>query len=263
MKKKKQGISMIVTIIIVSIVIICIGLIVYFLFNKNSSKKDGNSSNSLETQESVGKTSDGVAKPEDYRTSTVNENEKTISIDTCENKDAKICDIPSKIDGETVVSIRSKALAGKQNLEEVIVPGTVEKIGEFAFFLNSKLKKVTLNEGVKEIGKKCFSQDTALVEVSLPSTLKTISVCAFIYCPNLERVTIPNGVERIEDGAFAKCEKLKEVHIPSSVNFIQTRYDGDSESPVFEESPNVTIYAPKGSYAEKYAKQENIKFVAE
>ena len=261
MKKKKQGISMIVTIIIVSIVIICIGLIVYFLFNKNSSKKDGNSSNSLETQESVGKTSDGVAKQEDYRTSTVNENEKTISIDTCENKDAKICDIPSKIDGETVVSIRSKALAGKQNLEEVIVPGTVEKIGEFAFFLNSKLKKVTLNEGVKEIGKNCFSQDTALVEVSLPSTLKTISVCAFIYCTNLERVTIPNGVERIEEAAFSRCEKLKEIHIPSSVTFIQN--DSREKSSAFNYDENVTIYAPKGSYAEKYAKQENIKFVAE
>ena len=262
MKKKKQGISMIVTIIIVSIVIICIGLIVYFLFNKNSSKKDGNSSNSLETQESVGKTSDGVAKPEDYMTLTV-ENDKSVEIANSQNADIKVADIPTEINGEKVVGISDYAFDNYKNLEEVIVPGTVEKIGEFAFFLNSKLKKVTLNEGVKEIGNDCFSQDTALVEVSLPSTLKTISVCAFIYCPNLERITIPNGVERIENGAFAKCEKLKEVHIPSSVNFIQTRHDGDSESPVFEESPNVTIYAPKGSYAEKYAKQENIKFVAE
>ena len=73
--------------------------------------------------------------------------------------------------------------------------------------------------------------------------------------------TIPEGVERIEAASFSYCEKLKEIHIPSSVTFIQ----GESEeaSSAFMESPNVTIYAPKGSYAEKYAKQENIKFVAE
>ena len=260
MKKKKQGISMIVTIIIVSIVIICIGLIVYFLFNKNSSKKDGNSSNSLETQESVGKTSDGVAKPEDYMTLTV-ENDKSVEIANSQNADIKVADIPTEINGEKVVGISDYAFDNYKNLEEVIVPGTVEKIGEFAFFLNSKLKKVTLNEGVKEIGKNCFSQDTALVEVSLPSTLKTISVCAFIYCTNLERVTIPNGVERIEEAAFSRCEKLKEIHIPSSVTFIQN--DSREKSSAFNYDENVTIYAPKGSYAEKYAKQENIKFVAE
>ena len=260
MKKKKQGISMIVTIIIVSIVIICIGLIVYFLFNKNSSKKDGNSSNSLETQESVGKTSDGVAKPEDYMTLTV-ENDKSVEIANSQNADIKVADIPTEINGEKVVGISDYAFDNYKNLEEVIVPGTVEKIGEFAFFLNSKLKKVTLNEGVKEIGKECFSQDTALVEVSLPSTLKTISVGAFLYCPNLERVTIPNGVERIEEAAFSRCEKLKEIHIPSSVTFIQN--DSREKSSAFNYDENVTIYAPKGSYAEKYAKQENIKFVAE
>ena len=260
MKKKKQGISMIVTIIIVSIVIICIGLTVYFLFNKNSSKKDGNSSNSLETQESVGKTSDGVAKPEDYMTLTV-ENDKSVEIANSQNADIKVADIPTEINGEKVVGISDYAFDNYKNLEEVIVPGTVEKIGEFAFFLNSKLKKVTLNEGVKEIGMKCFSQDTALVEVSLPSTLKTISVCAFIYCTNLERVTIPNGVERIEEAAFSRCEKLKEIHIPSSVTFIQN--DSREKSSAFNYDENVTIYAPKGSYAEKYAKQENIKFVAE
>ena len=244
--------------------VLCLSLVaIIALFAVGCSGNENDSSGNKSESESqiVNKTSDGVAKPEDYRTSTVNENEKTISIDTCENKDAKICDIPSKIDGETVVNISNKAFAGKQTLEEVIVPGTVEKIGELSFALNNNLKKVTLNEGVKEIGMECFSQDTALVEVSLPSTLKTISVGAFLYCISLEKVIIPNGVESIEEAAFSRCEKLKEIHIPSSVTFIQ---NGSREkSSAFNYDENVTIYAPKGSYAEKYAKQENIKFVAE
>ena len=238
-----------------------VAIIALFAVGCGSNENDSSGNKSESESQSVNKTSDGVAKPEDYRTSTVNENEKTISIDTCENKDAKICDIPSKIDGETVVNISNKAFAGKQTLEEVIVPGTVEKIGELSFALNSNLKKVTLSEGVKTIGENCFSQDFALTDVKLPSTLKTISVCAFVYCTNLERVTIPNGVESIEEAAFSRCEKLKEIHIPSSVTFIQ---NGSREkSSAFNYDENVTIYAPKGSYAEKYAKQENIKFVAE
>ena len=106
----------------------------------------------------------------------------------------------------------------------------------------------------------CFGENTSLTEINLPSSLKAISVAAF-YCTSLEKITIPEGVERIEAASFSYCEKLKEIHIPSSVTFIQ----GESEeaSSAFKESPNVTIYAPKGSYAEKYAKQENIKFVAE
>ena len=238
-----------------------VAIIALFAVGCGGNENDLSGNKSESESQSVNKTSDGVAKPEDYRTSTVNENEKTISIDTCENKDAKICDIPSKIDGETVVNISNKAFAGKQTLEEVIVPGTVEKIGELSFALNHNLKKVTLNEGVKEIGMECFSQDTALVEVSLPSTLKTITVGAFLYCVSLEKVIIPNGVESIEEAAFSRCEKLKEIHIPSSVTFIQ---NGSREkSSAFNYDENVTIYAPKGSYAEKYAKQENIKFVAE
>ena len=62
-------------------------------------------------------------------------------------------------------------------------------------------------------------------------------------------------------------EALKEIHIPSSATFIQN--ESEETSSAFKSYStesgiiNVTIYAPKGSYAEKYAKQENIKFVAE
>lgn len=82
-----------------------------------------------------------------------------------------------------------------------------------------------------------------------------------ITCTSLEKITIPEGIKRIDGSAFARCEKLSEVHIPASVTYICQ--DTEDLSSAFSESPNVTIYAPKGSYAEKYAKQENIKFVAE
>ena len=226
--------------------------------NSSKDKNDGgNSSSKLSTKN----TTDDVVDISKY---VYNENSdgKTLAIHGIKDGKSKILNIPSKIKGKTVTEIEENAFySSNNNIEEIIVPSTVEKIGDYAFDNIETLKKITLSEGVKEIGQTCFGENTSLSEINLPSSLKAISVAAFYNCTSLEKITIPEGVERIEATSFSYCEKLKEIHIPSSVAFIQ----GESEeaSSAFMESPNVTIYAPKGSYAEKYAKQENIKFVAE
>lgn len=220
----------------------------------NTSTKNSNSSVVSEKENN-----NDAASASDYKIS-YDDNGKTVTIDYCKNKKAKIYDIPSEIENRKVVAISDNAF-DFDAVEEIIVPGTVEKIGEFSFSFTSKLEKVTLNEGVKEIGTDCFEQDTSLSEVTIPSTLKVIPSCSFVYCTSLEKIFLPEGVERIEEGAFSHCEKLKEIHIPGSVTFIQR--GTDDKSSAFYDDENVTIYAPKGSYAEKYAEQENIKFVAE
>ena len=64
---------------------------------------------------------------------------------------------------------------------------------------------------------------------------------------------IPKGVVRIEGKAFSVCRKLEKITIPESVTNI--------EESVFDYSPNVTIYAPAGSCAEQYARENKIPFV--
>ena len=226
----------------------------------NNSSKDKNDGGNSSSKLSTKNTTDDVVDISKYE---YNENSdgKTLAIHGIKDGKSKILNIPSKIKGKTVTEIEEDAFySSNNNIEEIIVPSTVEKIDNYAFDNVKTLKKITLSEGVKEIGQTCFGENTSLTEINLPSSLKAISVAAF-YCTSLEKITIPEGVERIEAASFSYCEKLKEIHIPSSVTFIQ----GESEeaSSAFMESPNVTIYAPKGSYAEKYAKQENIKFVAE
>ena len=248
--------------------VLCLSLVaIIALFavgcGSNSSKDEndgGNASSKVSTDNTTDDVVDilkyGYTDNPDGKTLTIHSN----GISESEEK-AKILDIPSEIDGKTVTEIGENGFYFCKNIEEVIIPNTVEKIGENAFLGDEKLKKITLSESVKEIGEMCFGENTSLTEINLPSSLKAISVAAFYNCTSLEKITIPEGVERIEATSFSYCEKLKEINIPSSVTFIQ----GESEeaSSAFMESPNATIYAPKGSYAEKYAKQENIKFVAE
>lgn len=71
----------------------------------------------------------------------------------------------------------------------------------------------------------------------------------------LESVIIPEGVISIGELVFSECYNLGYAIIPDSVKSIGRR--------AFEDCENLTIYAPTGSYAEKYAKENNIPFVAE
>ena len=72
---------------------------------------------------------------------------------------------------------------------------------------------------------------------------------------NISSVRIPEGILAIEDFSFAVLQQLKVVAIPASVTEIG-RW-------AFDECPNLSIHAQVGSYAETYAKENNIPFVAE
>ena len=71
----------------------------------------------------------------------------------------------------------------------------------------------------------------------------------------MQNVTLPESIMSIDHWAFAYCENLKDVTISNSKTSIM--------GTAFSDCPNLTIHAPAGSYAEQYAKEHNIPFVAE
>ena len=81
-------------------------------------------------------------------------------------------------------------------------------------------------------------------------------------------VTIEDGIIEIEGRAFQYCQKLETLKIPGSVEKIAVyRVDHETGRMLsdngFYECPNMTIHAPAGSYAETYAKENNIPLVEE
>lgn len=71
----------------------------------------------------------------------------------------------------------------------------------------------------------------------------------------METLALPDNVTTINSEAFAHCNSLKETYIPESVNEIAEN--------AFDECDSLTIKGKSGSYAEEYAKENDIDFVAE
>ena len=105
--------------------------------------------------------------------------------------------------------------------------------------------------------------DDMHIKVVIPGSVKVIRTHAFAYNDDINEVVIEDGVETIEFNAFFCCEELKSVTVPKSVKTMDDCgiglefEDDDNQNDIIE---GFTLYGAKGSTAEKYAKENNLKF---
>lgn len=111
------------------------------------------------------------------------------------------------------------------------VPKGVKKIGNGAFAYTS-LKNIKFQKGLVTIGKDAFFS-SGLKNVVFPEGLKTIGESALNMCYQLESVTIPKSVKKIGENAIRSG--------------IVT-------------NPNLKLKVVRGSYAQKWAKRNNIPY---
>ena len=143
-----------------------------------------------------------------------------------------VVSIPAEIDGAKVVGLENKALKSSSTLKELILPDSIEAIGNYAAMYCDNLEKVTIGKNIKHIGISAFegSQENAytgkskLTAVVFNGAPKTISEKAFYFCSALTEIVLPEGVETIGDWAFAKCFSAKKIIIPrASLKLTTTR----------------------------------------
>ncbi len=116
------------------------------------------------------------------------------------------------------------------NIDEIVLPDTIETVGNNAFYLCEKLVKVTIPNGVVSIGEDAFVRCMSLTEVNIPNSVTYIADYMFANCSLLTEITIPDSVTHIGKGAFGGCESLKTITIPDSVTHIGKGAFGGCES---------------------------------
>lgn len=149
----------------------------------------------------------------------------------------------------TLIITSYKGTSTNVRVPEKIGKGTVAAIGMGAFSGNSgmcggrvttyasydqqrqrrTITKITLPETVNFIDNSAFADMEALTEINIPEGVTEIGGVAFYQCLSLETLVIPSSVERIGVYAFRNCGKL-------------------------------TAIVERGSFAEKYCKENGIKF---
>lgn len=140
-----------------------------------------------------------------------------------------------------VKEIGDHAFHNVDGFDSIILPDSVERIGEFAFYYTSieemvlpsslktiandafafsKIKNIKINDKLSTIGDRAFSY-TSLECLDLSSTKMTVieDEC-FAYATNMKQLSLPSTLVEIGQRAF-KSSSLKEIVIPDNVTLIK------------------------------------------
>ena len=148
-------------------------------------------------------------------------------------------------------------------LESIDIPGSVVEIEEYAFYeCRSGLKSITIPDSVKKIGKQAFQRCLSLTDITLSGSVEKLETELFADCRSLEAIRIPEGVREIGKKVFEGCKNLKSVRFPLSLAKINNFTDSKKNVfKVFDSEADVVAEVPAGSYAEKYCKRNEIRYV--
>ena len=113
---------------------------------------------------------------------------------------------------EDVTLIKDEEFKGRNDIKKVILPGTVDSVGEFSFANCKSLREVVFSEGVSWIWRNAFTSCHKLKRVHLPASMKTICSSAFSCCKGLQEAVVPSNAH-IDEYAFYGCDSFKKVII--------------------------------------------------
>ena len=107
-----------------------------------------------------------------------------------------------------------------------ILPETITKINDYAFYDTDTIESVVIGDQVTEIGKHAFSICDSLQTVTVGDGVTSIGNEAFAYCYNLTEIRLGRNVSTIGEWAFRSCSKVKNITVDGA-NSTYASIDGD------------------------------------
>ena len=162
-------------------------------------------------------------------------------------------------------AISEDAFAQCKNVTEINIPSSVTGISDGTFVACTALKNISVagdnsyysaqngilynKDGSKLI---CCPASNSASTMTMSDSVRAIADYAFYGNKNLVNLKLSKNLNSIGQYAFYDCNSLSTVEAPESVNSI-----GEW---AFAASEKLTVYVTAGSYAEKYAKENQVKY---
>ena len=134
--------------------------------------------------------------------------------------------ITSIVIPDSVQIIGDSAFEYCYNLTSVVIGDSVQIIGDYAFYRCDNLQ-YTIKDNLKYLGNAtnpylCLmdTTDASITSATIDNACRVIGPRAFSYCSNLTSIEIPDSVQSIGEYAFNYCSKLTSVTIPDRVQSI-------------------------------------------
>ena len=173
----------------------------------------------------------------DYKYVITGKKQKTCAIRKYTGKDKDVV-VPAKLDGYTVTRIGNKAFFRNSKIESVKLPKRVTVIGENAFSVCANLKSVNFPSKLHTIKKHAFSSCYALKTLELPDSVKKIGEDAFFKCFDVESIRIPKNLEKADINLFYYTRSAKTITVSKDNKHFDSR---DNCNAVIETSTNTLV----------------------
>lgn len=136
---------------------------------------------------------------------------------------------------------------------EYIIPNSVKKIAECAFYKCVGLTKCIIPNSVVEIDFCAFENCLSLIEIVIPNSVKTIGNASFYGCSNLKSVKISDSVSWIGSRVFSKCRNL----INFQVDYCNEKYMSE-EGVLYSKDGKILVAYPGGRFG-KFVMLESVE----
>lgn len=105
-------------------------------------------------------------------------------------KDQSIIDIPATVDGCPVTEIEKYAFSGREELKEVILPESIQRIGGHAFYNCKNLSHAELHDGIRELEDGAFKNCYSLSRITMHSHEGREGCIRNLMSDNIQEITL-------------------------------------------------------------------------
>ena len=128
--------------------------------------------------------------------------------------------IPHIVNGIVATELAKNFLINCDELEAIVIPDTIEVIGEQSFLGCKSLKYIKFGTRVHTIYQRAFIDCTALEEIGIPDSVTYFGQRLLNNCTSLKYVTLGRGITEIGAYTFSNCPELVEIVLRSPISKI-------------------------------------------